>query len=181
MQESSMLFSHKSSELYVEDLACDLAILPTSTVVTPCPLKKTITHWKKGKNARCDTKVWTYFLKQRLCNFFSSLRSCVWRWCGRCGPYSSESQKGPPPISKKKACFVENPSSEWIDQFLTFQWASLIFIVIKKNGEIRLCIDYRKVNALTKLMLSSVPNIDELLLNFDIVMWYCSFDACSRF
>lgn len=49
------------------------------------------------------------------------------------------------------------------------------------QDELRDCIDYQKVNALTKLMLSSVPNIDELLLNFDMVMWYCSFDACSRF
>ena len=32
-------------------------------------------------------------------------------------------------------------------------WASPIVIVVKKNGvDIRLCIDYREVNALTKLM-----------------------------
>jgi len=35
----------------------------------------------------------------------------------------------------------------------TSPWASPIVIIIKKNGvDIRLCIDYRLVNGLTKLM-----------------------------
>lgn len=67
-------------------------------------------------------------------------------------------------------------------KFSTSPWASPIVIVRKKNGEdIRLCIDYRLVNALTKLMWASMPAIDELLENFDAVMWMCSFDACSGF
>jgi hypothetical protein len=61
-------------------------------------------------------------------------------------------------------------------------WASPIVVVLKKDGKtIRLCIDYREVNALTKLMIASMPLIDDLLVNFEAVMWMCSFDACSGF
>jgi hypothetical protein len=54
--------------------------------------------------------------------------------------------------------------------------------VLKKDGvNIRLCIDYRQVNALTKLVHAAMPLIDDLLSNFEAVMWMCSFDACSGF
>ena len=50
-------------------------------------------------------------------------------------------------------------------------WASPIVVVMKKNGvDIRLCIDYRRVNQLIKLMNYPLPLIDELLDNFDKVM-----------
>ncbi|TYZ61215.1 hypothetical protein PybrP1_000751 [[Pythium] brassicae (nom. inval.)] len=65
-------------------------------------------------------------------------------------------------------------------KFSTSEWASPIVIVLKKNGEdIRLCIDYRVINAMTLLMWVSMPAIDELLANFEAVLWMCSFDASS--
>ena len=61
-------------------------------------------------------------------------------------------------------------------------WASPIVIVLKKNGkDIRLCIDYRMVNGLTKLMVYAMPLIDELLDNFHEIMWFCSLDNASGF
>ena len=61
-------------------------------------------------------------------------------------------------------------------------WASPIVIVMKKNGkDIRLCIDYRLVNSLTKLMVYSMPLIDDLLEDFDKVMWYISLDNASGY
>ena len=62
------------------------------------------------------------------------------------------------------------------------RWASPIVIVMKKNGkDIRLCIDYRLVNSLTKLMVYSMPLIDDLLEHFDKVMWYISLDNASGY
>jgi hypothetical protein len=50
-------------------------------------------------------------------------------------------------------------------------WASPIFIVLKRNGkDFGLCIDYRLVNGLTKLMVYAMPLIDDLLDNFEHVM-----------
>ncbi|KAE8965758.1 hypothetical protein PR001_g28626, partial [Phytophthora rubi] len=62
------------------------------------------------------------------------------------------------------------------------QWASPIVIVMKKNGvDIRLCIDYRLVNQLIKLMHYPLPLIDDLLIGFESAMWFLSLDMTSGF
>ncbi|KAE8966201.1 hypothetical protein PR001_g28484 [Phytophthora rubi] len=61
-------------------------------------------------------------------------------------------------------------------------WASPIVIVMKKNGvDIRLCIDYRLVNQLIKLMHYPLPLIDDLLIGFESTMWFLSLDMASGF
>ena len=61
-------------------------------------------------------------------------------------------------------------------------WASPIVLVTKANGiDIRLCIDYRLVNSLTKLMIYNMPYLDDLLRNFEKYMWFFSLDAASGF
>ncbi|KAE8969432.1 hypothetical protein PR001_g27503 [Phytophthora rubi] len=62
------------------------------------------------------------------------------------------------------------------------QWASPIVIVMKKNGvDIRLCIDYRLVNQLIKLMYYPLPLIDDLLIGFESAMWFLSLDMASGY
>ena len=47
-----------------------------------------------------------------------------------------------------------------------------ITMVIKKNGEgIRLCIDCRRVNQLTRLMVYLMPLVSELLQDMDKAIW----------
>eukprot|EP00644_Phytophthora_capsici_P007487 jgi/Phyca11/112189/e_gw1.21.697.1 len=61
-------------------------------------------------------------------------------------------------------------------------WASPIVFITKKNGvDIRLCIDYRLVNSLTRLMVYPMPLINDLLEDLDKVLWYCSLDMASGF
>ncbi|KAE8875584.1 hypothetical protein PF005_g21471 [Phytophthora fragariae] len=62
------------------------------------------------------------------------------------------------------------------------QRASPIVTVMKKNGvDIRLCIDYRLVNQLIKLMHYPLPLIDDLLIGFESAMWFLSLDMASGF
>ncbi|OWY98682.1 hypothetical protein PHMEG_00030495 [Phytophthora megakarya] len=66
--------------------------------------------------------------------------------------------------------------------FSDSQWASPIVIVLKKNGEdIRLCIDYKMVNAVTAIMKYAMPLVDDLLTDLDSYLWFCSLDAASEF
>ncbi|GMF33270.1 unnamed protein product [Phytophthora fragariaefolia] len=52
----------------------------------------------------------------------------------------------------------------------------------EENGvDIRLCIDYRLVNSLTRLMVYPMPMINDLLEDLDKVLWYCSLDMASGF
>ena len=43
------------------------------------------------------------------------------------------------------------------------EWVSPIIIVLKKNGEIRLCLDYRKLNTATKKDHFPLPFIDNFI------------------
>ncbi|POM69080.1 Reverse transcriptase [Phytophthora palmivora] len=53
-------------------------------------------------------------------------------------------------------------------RYSTSPWASPIVVIIKKNGiDIRLCIDYRLVNSLTRLMVYPMPLINDLLDDLD--------------
>ena len=43
------------------------------------------------------------------------------------------------------------------------QWAANVALVKKKTGELRFCIDYRKINEATKRDVHPLPRIDECL------------------
>ncbi|OWZ10020.1 hypothetical protein PHMEG_00017197 [Phytophthora megakarya] len=61
-------------------------------------------------------------------------------------------------------------------------WASPIVIVLKKNGQdIRLCIDYKMVIAVTAIMEYAMPLVDDLLTELVNYLWFCSLDAASGF
>ena len=47
--------------------------------------------------------------------------------------------------------------------------------------DIRLCIDYRRVNHLTRLMVYPMPLISDLLKDLDKALWYYSLDMASGF
>ena len=42
-------------------------------------------------------------------------------------------------------------------------WASPIVVDIKRNGELRLCVDFRKLNAVTRVDTYLMPRIDDLI------------------
>ncbi|KAE9020940.1 hypothetical protein PR001_g13478 [Phytophthora rubi] len=66
--------------------------------------------------------------------------------------------------------------------FSNSPWASPIVIVLKKNGiDIRLCIDYKMVNAITVALEYSMPLVDDLLTELESYLWFCSLDAASGF
>ncbi|OWY98526.1 hypothetical protein PHMEG_00030691, partial [Phytophthora megakarya] len=53
-------------------------------------------------------------------------------------------------------------------------WASPIVIVLKKNDQaIRLCIDYKMVNAVTLIMKYAMPLVDDLLTELENYLWFC--------
>ena len=60
-------------------------------------------------------------------------------------------------------------------------WASNIILVKKKDGSIRFCVDYRKLNSLTIKDAYPLPRIDTCLDTLSGAAWYSTFDLRSGF
>ena len=99
---------------------------------------------------------------------------------GNARPIAQRVRKVAPQFREKLEDLIKGLLSSKIIQHSTSPWASPIVIIVKKNGvDIRLCIDYRMVNDLTRLMVYPMPLVNELLEDLDKALWYCSLDMAS--
>src|SRR5919205_3717079 len=60
-------------------------------------------------------------------------------------------------------------------------WASPVVVVGKKDGTQRLCVDYRKLNGITKSDRYPIPRIDSLLESFREANWFSGIDLASGY
>ncbi|CAH8499030.1 unnamed protein product [Dicrocoelium dendriticum] len=60
-------------------------------------------------------------------------------------------------------------------------WSSLTVLVKKKNGSLRLCIDYRKLNDVTRKDSFPLPRIDDTLEALSGAQWFSTLDLASGY
>ena len=60
-------------------------------------------------------------------------------------------------------------------------WASPITLVQKKSGEWRFCIDFRRLNEVTRKDAYPLPRIDEALDSLGNAKWFCTMDMASGY
>ena len=63
----------------------------------------------------------------------------------------------------------------------TSPWASPVVLVIKKNRKKRFCIDYRKLNTITKKDSYPLSHIDELLDSLAGATYFSTLDLMNRY
>lgn len=80
---------------------------------------------------------------------------------------------------------VENLVKDMIKQDViepsSSPWASPIVLVKKKDGSTRFCIDYRKLNSVTKKDAYPLPRIDEILDHLSGAKYFSSLDLASGY
>ena len=69
----------------------------------------------------------------------------------------------------------------WLRQGIIRPYASQVVIVPKKSGEIRLCMDYRKLNSIMVRDAFPLPRFDEALQAVHSSNWFSSFDLVQGY
>ena len=60
-------------------------------------------------------------------------------------------------------------------------WTSPVVLVKKKNGKLRFCVDYRRLNKITKKDAYPLPRVDEMLDTLSGSKWFSTLDLASRY
>jgi hypothetical protein len=60
-------------------------------------------------------------------------------------------------------------------------WASTIVLVCKRDGSHRFCVDYRKLNAITRKDAYPIPRIDDTLDTLSGACWFSTLDMVNAY
>ncbi|GMF31034.1 unnamed protein product [Phytophthora fragariaefolia] len=184
---------HEGSDLCVEELDAEMAILPDLLLTAEVKVEDV----KVGQLTGVEPEV--------AAREGDRLRQIIWKrrkWfigkgnalppagvgvicdidVGDAKSVAQRVRKIPPQFKEKVADVTKGILSTGMIQPSTSPWASPIVVIVKKNGvDIRLCIDYRLVNDLTRLMVYPMPLVNDLLEDLDKYLWYYSLDMASGF
>jgi hypothetical protein len=63
----------------------------------------------------------------------------------------------------------------------TSEWSSLVVLAPKRDGEMRFCVDYRKLNNLTERDVYPLPRLDECIDSLGDAVVFWTLDANSGY
>ncbi|POM75449.1 LOW QUALITY PROTEIN: Hypothetical protein PHPALM_7452 [Phytophthora palmivora] len=184
--ESDHRFAHferKGETLHLEDYAHELAFLPDLSEEVPIELDYNGTNVKCSAHTPEQATRLTELLKRNEQIMISSGNALP---PPAYGVVCDIDVGNHPPIkqrARRVALKYLKPLYELLKGLLRAKlvsfskspWASPIVIVLKKNGaDIRLCIDYKKVNAITMIMEYAMTLVDDLLSELEKYLWFCS-------
>ena len=96
-------------------------------------------------------------------------------------PIRQAPRRVPPHKLAEVDALIEEMEREGVIEPSSSPWASPIVLVGKKDGSTRFCIDYRKLNEVTKKDAHPLPHIDDLLTATMGSTWFSSLDLKSGY
>ena len=76
---------------------------------------------------------------------------------------------------------LETMQKSWVIQPSCSPWASLVVMVRKNNGSYCFCVDYRKLNAVTRTDVFPLPRVHDLLDQLEKFHYFLKLDLAVGF
>ena len=122
---------------------------------------------------------------QQLVTAISQAMSCLYVGDKRIQPNKTDSDSKFMGIPRQLQGEVQKCLDMWLRQGIIRPsknpYASQVVIVRKKTGEIRLCVDYQKLNSIVVRDAFPLPRIDEALQAVHNCQWFTSFDLAQGY
>ncbi|MGL5708693.1 MAG: reverse transcriptase domain-containing protein [Aeromonas sp.] len=100
---------------------------------------------------------------------------------GRSNPISVRNFRVPIYLEDEINTEIENMLKQGIIQPSTSPWCSRVVPIRKKNGKLRLCVDYRALNAITVKDAYPMPRIDEIIDSLADAKIFSTLDATTGY
>lgn len=82
---------------------------------------------------------------------------------------------------EKLSSMVDEMLRDGIIQPSSSAWSSRVVLVPKKDGKFRFCVDYRRLNSISKKDVYPLPRIDDILDTLGNTKYFSSLDLCSGY
>lgn len=100
---------------------------------------------------------------------------------GDAAPIRERYRPVPPTLYKEIRTLLQGMLEGGIIRESSSPWAAPIVLVQKKNGSWRFCVDYRKLNAVTRKDAFPLPRIEDSLTSLTNAAWYSTLDLASGY
>ena len=100
---------------------------------------------------------------------------------GDATPIRQPVRRVPPARREELKKLLDSMLEKDVIQPSTSPWASPIVLVQKKDGTLRLCVDYRKVNDVTRKDAYPLPRVDDTLDTLSGSKWFTTLDLISGY
>ncbi|CAL9692012.1 unnamed protein product [Knipowitschia caucasica] len=97
------------------------------------------------------------------------------------GPVRQRSYRVPQHLVAQLLTEVEDMQHLGVIEPSQAEWCSPVVIVVKKDGSLRICIDFRKLNAMSEFDAYPMPRIDDLLEKIGRARFITTLDLCKGY
>ena len=186
--QSESITLHSNTRIAVMEPLDSKCIAATSTAATPQPMQ--VTEEKKSliyeMAQQCnsevsadDKEIFSHFLLS-YADVFATPQDCLGRTTklkhnidtGFSSPIRQAVRRIPPHRKEEVSALLEDMLKKDIIQPSCSPWASPVVLVQKKDGTTRFCIDYRKLNKVTRKYAYPLPRIDDTLDTLHGSQWF---------
>ena len=100
---------------------------------------------------------------------------------GEATPIRERYRPVPPTLYKELRTLLQGMIASGVVHESSSPWAAPVVLVQKKNGSWRFCVDYRKLNSVTRKDDFPLPRIEDSLTSLTRAAWYSTLDLASGY